>query len=127
MNSIRHRQDSTNVAVRTDFAHLGRMLRHLSAEGYYTVGGGPGLNDESGSALTRHSQKECPQGHYCVNGTKIKCPKGKYGTSTGLYTSECDGDCDPGYYCDAASPSRKQHECGHHRFTAQQDLLRQLQ
>ena len=86
------------------------------SEGYYTVGGGPGLNDESGSALTRHSQKECPQGHYCVNGTKIKCPKGKYGTSTGLYTSECDGDCDPGYYCDAASPSRKQHECGHPSF-----------
>ena len=95
------------------FCPSGSFAPTFVSEGYYTVGGGPGVNDESGSEETRHSQKECPQGHYCINGIRIECPKGKYGTTTGLSTSECDGDCDPGYYCDPASPSQRQHECDH--------------
>ena len=70
------------------FCPSGSFAPTFVSEGYYTVGGGPGVYDESGSEETRHSQKECPQGHYCINGIRIECPKGKYGTPTGLSTSE---------------------------------------
>jgi hypothetical protein len=86
------------------FCPSGSFAPTVVSTGYYTVGG---FNE-----TTRSSQKECPPGFYCVNGIKIICPKGKYGTDTGLSQSECNGDCDPGYYCDPGSDSQRQFKCG---------------
>ena len=86
------------------FCPRGSFAPTVVSEGYYTVGG----RNES----TRTTQLECPPGHYCVNGIKTECPKGTYGTSTGLSTSECDGLCDPGHYCNSASDSQRQYKCG---------------
>jgi hypothetical protein len=56
-----------------------------------------GLNEKCAGFL------ECPQGHYCVNGLKGKCPAGYFGNSTGLSSNICSGVCPSGYYCPEGS------------------------
>ena len=53
------------------------------------------------------------KGYYCDgDGTKKLCDVGKYGSITGLGSSDCSGLCDPGYFCPAGSYSRTQETCG---------------
>ena len=38
----------------------------------------------------------CTPGHYCMEGRQIPCPAGRWGSSSGLADSGCDGPCSPG-------------------------------
>jgi hypothetical protein len=60
----------------------------------------------------RAEQVICEVGHWCEGGLKYECPKGYWGGTEGLNTSECSGLCFPGYYCPVASYSPRQIECG---------------
>ena len=56
--------------------------------------------------------KPCPVGHYCPGPVPpINCPCGTYGSTTGLATDACSGDCPAGYYCPEASVAPRAHAC----------------
>ena len=63
-------------------------------------------------ASLRTSQAICPAGSYCSNGIALACPGGKFGSTTGLGTSTCSGECAAGYYCPSNSASPHEFECG---------------
>ena len=54
----------------------------------------------------------CSPGTYCAGGSAKPCPAGKYGSSSGLRTVDCSGDCAEGYYCPQSSKSPLSEECG---------------
>jgi hypothetical protein len=65
----------------------------------------------------------CPPGHFCPDGiTRMVCPPGRYGATPGLRNSACSGFCDAGYYCDAASTSKRQQKCPAGRYGATRGL-----
>ena len=57
------------------------------------------------------SELLCPKGYYCVAGLKTLCPKGTYGSTTGLASSSCTGQCREGYHCPTGSISGTQEPC----------------
>jgi len=62
---------------------------------------------------TRYKIDICGPGYFCTgDGTKRKCPAGKYGKSSGLSDEECDGNCEPGHYCESGATTATQHLCG---------------
>ena len=71
--------------------------------GHYTFGG----TDE-----TRVGQTLCEPGHYCIGGSRMPGPAGRYGTRAGASRAECDGPCPAGYFCPTASIEPRAHECG---------------
>jgi hypothetical protein len=79
----------------------------MTQKGYYSVGV---------TNNTRFYQRPCEPGHFCVDGVKYQCPAGTYGSTSGLSTPACSGECAPGYYCPSypgpPSTSRTQTECG---------------
>lgn len=66
-------------------------------------------------AQLRTNQSICEPGYYCVDGTRFKCPAGRFGYTYGLSSPECSGLCSPGYFCPSASSSPTAVECGLHR------------
>lgn len=66
----------------------------VSDEGYYTV-----RNADHDDPTTRTHQVICPLGHYCTNGVMAECPAGTYGSTEGLSSPACSGQCSPGHYC----------------------------
>lgn len=76
--------------------------------GHYSTGG----DDEHVPSLHRNEQHECPLGHYCVGGQKLRCPRGRYGIQLGMVESDCSGICEPGYYCPEASITAREVRCG---------------
>ena len=91
------------------FCPSGSFLPQAVPSGHYSVGGTP---------TTRGSVTVCPQGYYCLGGSKIACPAGNYGSTIGLDTAECSGRCDAGYYCPLASTSAQQVACPAGRYGA---------
>ena len=71
--------------------------------GNYSVGNTP---------VNRTAEVPCNPGQYCALGVPIDCPAGAYGSTVGLATSACSGNCTAGYYCPAGSVRRKQEVCG---------------
>ena len=45
----------------------------------------------------------CPRGHWCNGSKLLPCPPGKRGNGTTFNSSECGGDCPPGFYCPESS------------------------
>jgi len=58
----------------------------------------PGYYCPAGS--TSATQHVCPVGHFCpsTSGAPTQCEAGKYGSTTGLTTAACSGNCTAGYY-----------------------------
>ncbi len=59
----------------------------------------------------------CPLGYWCLlNVFKFPCPAGRYGSEMDLFTSNCSGVCEGGYYCPEASTSKREIICpaGHY-------------
>ena len=57
----------------------------------------------------------CPAGYYCAgtgNNTAVACPGGLYGSTTGLSSATCTGQCSSGYQCAPGSTSATQAPCG---------------
>jgi hypothetical protein len=46
------------------------------------------------------------------DGRRHRCSPGSYADKEGTVDAKCAGECDSGYYCKAASPSRQQYKCG---------------
>ena len=75
----------------------------------------PGHWCEDGSATPR--QHACGAGFYCPSGarsaTEYPCPLGRFGASSKLATSHCDGLCDsdPGTFCAAGSDNEAATPC----------------
>lgn len=42
---------------------------------------------------------ECEPGYFCIDGARLPCPAGSYGSSLGLSSPSCSGPCPAGYYC----------------------------
>ena len=54
----------------------------------------------------------CPASQYCVNGTAMPCPAGRFGCATGLGKADCNGPCAPGFVCPSASDNNHVAPCG---------------
>ena len=54
----------------------------------------------------------CYQRSY--NGTRHRCPSGRYGATEGLENSACTGICAAGYFCPEGSTSQFERQCGFH-------------
>ena len=76
--------------------------RHTVSSAYYATG-------PSGR---RTGQAKCPKGYYCNRGARHKCPAGRYGSETGLASSDCSGPCKAGYFCPEGSTSATHSLCG---------------
>ena len=85
------------------YCPLGTAHPRVAQPGDLTIGG-----DER----TRTGVARCPSSRYCVNGTALSCPAGRFGCATGLGSPECNGPCAPGFYCPEASDSNKYRACG---------------
>ena len=73
--------------------------------GYYT--------DENEPPDMKTYQILCQPGSYCPgDGFRYPCPEGRYGSESGLSTSNCSGPCAAGYYCRSGSISDRQFSCG---------------
>ncbi|KAF0699237.1 Aste57867_10202 [Aphanomyces stellatus] len=59
----------------------------------------------------RMDQIQCPTGSYCTHGVAHSCPRGTYGSTTGLTTPACSGPCAPGHICPAGSTTSQQSPC----------------
>ena len=79
------------------------------SKGHYTIGGSDTLN------TTRSNETICPIGHYCEEGKMIRCPAGRYGSTTGLNNASCSGACAEGYFCPSGSIDAQQVRCGSDR------------
>jgi hypothetical protein len=57
---------------------------------------------------------DCPLGYFCPVGSvkPIKCPAGRYGSSTNMKDSLCSGPCKQGYYCRTGSTRNDVSPCG---------------
>ncbi len=85
----------------------------LVLPGYYTIGY---------NKTTRHDQRACPPGSFCVEGVRYSCPGGRYGAVDRLASSKCSGVCSKGFYCPAGSISSRQHPCPIGRYGAEEGL-----
>jgi hypothetical protein len=72
--------------------------------GHYSAEGEPDMK--------KTRQLLCEPGHYCVNGTRFKCPAGRFGARFGLLSSHCSGECSPGFFCPSGSSLPTQIQCG---------------
>ena len=72
-------------------------------DGHYTIGGS--------SNKTRWQQKQCEPGYYCENGVRHRCPAGRYGSTFGLGSSNCSGQCREGFFCSEGSSSKTSSYC----------------
>ena len=68
--------------------------------GFYSIG-----NDEE----HRTFEAQCEQGHYCVHGAKAKCPKGRYGSTAGIWANFVEKDRG-GLKAHANRPAGSMHE-----------------
>lgn len=80
----------------------------LVQSGYYSDGYG----NETWKEYTRTTEAQCTPGTYCVSGIQSQCPSGTYGSSWGVTTAACDGQCDAGYFCGESSTSPREANCG---------------
>ena len=51
-----------------------------------------------GNTSIKYEQKLCEVGHWCKGGYREACPKGRYGSSTGLTSELCSGPCAPAIF-----------------------------
>lgn len=64
------------------------------------------------STVLRSGQVPCPAGHWCSGGVAQPCPAGRWAAPL-TYTSQCTGDCAPGFFCPAGVAASPTHApCG---------------
>ena len=94
------------------FCPIGSPDRTHVTGGYYTtvtasiVGDSthPTVRRARSSRNYRTSQAICERGHYCIKGTKERCPAGVYGSTPGLVSASCTAPCPRGHWCPEGSP-----------------------
>jgi hypothetical protein len=70
--------------------------------------GKSGYDDE-----TAFEQVQCEVGHWCSDGLRDACVRGRYGKVRGLTTEYCSGPCAPGFICPHGSYLSTQLDCGY--------------
>ena len=70
--------------------------------------GRSGMNDEMA-----YEQVQCEVGHWCSEGLRDACPRGRYGLIRGLENEFCSGPCAPGFICPHGSYLSTQLDCGY--------------
>ena len=93
------------------FCPTGSPVPTVVSDGWYSVGPFPYENYNR-----RVSQRICPIGHYCVQGSKIPCPPGTYGATRGLSSAACSGLCHKGFYCPIGSHNTTLNRCPAGRY-----------
>ena len=88
----------------TVFCREGSIEPQPVTEGFYSVGGS--------SNATRAEETIAPKGHFAKDGILFECPRGHYGNTSGLFTDDCSGICEAGWYCPTASTNARQVACG---------------
>lgn len=86
---------------------VSKFVGNCSA-GFHCKGGASNPSTADGVSIV-----ECPEGHYCTQGTTSPtgCPIGTWSNSTGLATQgECQS-CPGGYYCDSVGLTEPKAEC----------------
>ena len=60
----------------------------------------------------------CPLGYHCaaMSAPPVACVAGRYGSTTGLWTAECSGECLIGFYCPPASTRADAARCAAGRY-----------
>jgi hypothetical protein len=86
------------------FCRKGSVEPTAVTKGFYSIGGS--------SNATREEQKIAPRGYFSKEGIVFACPAGHYGNTSGLFTDECSGICEAGWFCPPASTSPRQIACG---------------
>ena len=76
------------------YCPLGSGAPLIAQPGVYTVGPSP---------ATRNGTLPCVSGSYCVNGTMLPCPAGRFGCADRLGDPLCNGPCTAGFYCPTGS------------------------
>ncbi len=72
----------------------------------------PGEFTQGPSNATMSSTSPCPSGSYCLGGSRILCPGGRFGCADRLGSEECNGLCTPGFYCPTGATSSQAVPCG---------------
>ena len=62
--------------------------------------------------VTKFKEMPCVKGHYCHEGTRCKCPGGRFGDKDFEINEMCTGKCEEGHWCGEASTSPTQNKCG---------------
>jgi hypothetical protein len=70
------------------------------------------LDVQAEQSDTRAAVRQCQPGTYCREGVAYLCAPGRYGSSAGLTSPLCTGQCAAGFACPAGSRSSIQFECG---------------
>jgi hypothetical protein len=86
----------------TEYCPMGSAVRTPVPRGFYA--------SPTPSGLFFHAT-QCETGRYCAEGVARRCPAGRFGSTVGLSTDVCSGNCSAGYYCPAGSTSRTQLNC----------------
>ena len=125
------------------YCPLGSASPTLAPPGYYTILGLPvegehrlqdggdgngvdsdlrrkGAYDMGGTSVqeaqTRSDALICPLGHYCSRGIKRPCPRGRFGSTAGLFSRECSGKSGAGHFTREGSTSAQQYKCNPGRY-----------
>lgn len=86
------------------FCREGSSEPQSVTKGFFSIGGS--------SDVTREDQSIAPKGHFAKDGILFECPPGHFGNTTGLFTDDCSGICEAGWYCPQASLHSRQVACG---------------
>lgn len=93
------------------------------SRGYFTYGSNldidynRSLTEINFKFLSQIGQTICEPGHYCLeDGISRLCPAGRFGSTHGLSSPTCSGDCEQGYFCPEGSTSARQFQCGAKKY-----------
>jgi hypothetical protein len=102
---INHHRNRSSHDPSAVYCPEGSQLPQPVEAGYYSIGGDNNTNK------TRISQKQCEPGFYCESGKKFRCPKGRYGDTSGLASERCSGWCAAGHRCPFGTAQKDQYPC----------------
>jgi protocatechuate 3,4-dioxygenase beta subunit len=105
------------VQPNTVFCPEGTLLPVIAFPGYFTIGN---------NRTTRHDQKPCPMGSYCIDGVIYDCPAGRYGRGERLIDPQCTGPCAKGHYCPPGSTTMHEYPCPIGRYGSIEGLQNSL-
>jgi len=94
------------------FSYASPTKHLIGALGYPESSFYTAINTTNTTGLRKTAEAICDPGHYCVDGVRLQCPIGRYGSTYGLANSDCTDRCAPGYYCNKASKVIDENECG---------------
>ena len=117
----------------TVYCPVGSPAPVVAPPGFYTVNGEAPIGRTQGGSgyyngvigdismvvsdtSTRSAIVKCEKGHFCADGVKTKCPRGRYGKSKGLSSDTCSGLVDPGHWSNEGATMVRERKCKAGRY-----------